>query len=99
MALPVKWTENALEDYRVVIEYLLREWSVEIATKFVDIVETRLETLSVFPNIGIRSAKNDTIRAIIVTRHNKIYYRVTDQFLEVLNIFDTRQNPAKNQYE
>lgn len=99
MALPVRWTENALEDYENIIGYLLEEWSVDIATKFIDIVEARLATLSVFPYIGIRSAKEDTIRAIALTKHNRRYYQVTSQSVLVLNIFDTRQDPKKNRYE
>lgn len=98
MALPVKWTDNALEDYRLVVEYLLQAWSVDIAAKFIDIVGARLETLSSFPDIGILSSKVDKVRTIVITKHNKLYYRVTDKFIEVLNIFDTRQDPAKNKY-
>jgi plasmid stabilization system protein ParE len=59
MALQVIWTENAIEDYEKVVDYLLTEWSVGIASKFITTVETRLERLSVFPEIGIQSAKND----------------------------------------
>ena len=99
MALPVIWTEDALEDYRQVVEYLLQEWSVGIAAKFIDTVESRLETLSVFPGIGVPSVKEEKVRAIVVTKHNKLYYRVTDKFIEVLNIFDTRQNPQKNKFD
>jgi hypothetical protein len=32
MALEVEWTKNALQDYRLVVEYLLQNWSVNIAT-------------------------------------------------------------------
>ncbi len=51
MALKIIWTENAGEDYKKIIEYLLKEWSVDIAAKFIDILESRLEALSIFPNI------------------------------------------------
>lgn len=99
MALPVVWTENAIEDYRLVVDYILQGWPVDIATRFIDKVEKRLETLSVFPNIGIPSSKEDKVKAIVVTEHNKLYYRVTEEFIEVLNLFDTRQDPQKNKYD
>jgi plasmid stabilization system protein ParE len=98
MALQIKWTENALEDYRLVVEYLLKEWSVDIAAKFVDIVEKRLDTLSAFPLIGIKSEKEDTVRSVVITKHNKLYYQVSDKSIVILNIFDTRQHPQKNKY-
>ncbi len=99
MALQVKWTENALEDYRLVVDYLLKVWSVDIAARFINIIESRLETLSVFPKIGIASLKEDRVRSIVVTKHNKLYYRVSEDCIEVLNIFDTRQDPKKNKYD
>jgi plasmid stabilization system protein ParE len=99
MALQIRWTENALEDYRHVVEYLIQEWSVGIAKDFVEIVEKRIDTLSVFPNIGIPSIKEPGIRSIILTKHNRLYYRVSTKFIEILDIFDTRQDPAKNKYD
>jgi len=61
-------------------------------------VEKRLETLSVFPNIGIPSIKEPDVRSIVVTIHNRLYYRVSVTHIEVLNIFDIRQDPAKNKH-
>ena len=99
MALPIIWTENAYEDYKKVVDYLLQAWSIDIAAKFINIVDSRLETLSVFPNIGVRSSKEEKVRAIIITEHNKLYYRVTSDGIEILNIFDTRQDQQKNKYD
>jgi len=99
MALPIIWTENAYEDYKKVVDYLLQAWSIDIAAKFINIVNSRLETLSVFPNIGVRSSKEEKVRAIIITEHNKLYYRVTSDGIEILNIFDTRQDQQKNKYD
>lgn len=96
MALQVIWTENAIEDYKLLIDYLLLEWSLPVAVKFVETIEKRIEVLSNFPNIGIASVKNPSIRSIILTKHNKLYYRVYSYKIDILNIFDTRQNPEKN---
>ena len=96
MALPVIWTVNAIEDYKLVIDYLLLEWPLPVAEKFVETIEKRIEVLSNFPNIGIPSLKDPSIRSIILTKHNKLYYRVYSDKIEILNIFDTRQDPEKN---
>jgi plasmid stabilization system protein ParE len=96
MALPVIWTVNAIEDYKLVIDYLLLEWPLPVAKKFVETIEKRIEVLSDFPNIGIASLKDPSIRSIILTKHNKLYYRVYSDKIEILNIFDTRQDPEKN---
>lgn len=98
MALQIKWTKNALEDYNKVVEYLIAEWPVTIAEKFVETVQTRLERLAHYPHLGIVSVKQPAIRSISISKHNRLYYRITSEVIEILNIFDTRQNPGKNKY-
>ena len=99
MALQIVWTENGFADYKQVVDYLLQEWPINVASEFVRNAESRIETLSVFPEIGIASLKVSGVRSIILTKHNKLYYKVSDNNLEILNIFDTRQNPTKNKYD
>jgi len=43
MALQVIWTENAIEDYKSVIDYLLLEWPLSVSEKFVETIEKRIE--------------------------------------------------------
>jgi len=99
MALKIEWTVNALEDYRQVVDYLLKEWPLKVAADFVSNVEKRVYNLSSFPYIGIASLKDPSIRSIIITKHNKLYYRIAPGKIEILDIFDTRQSPGKNKYD
>lgn len=99
MALKVKWTDIALEDYRKVIDYLLEDWSITVAEEFIQNTESRIETLTFFPNLGLSSDKMKNIKSIVLTKHNKLYYRISDETITILNIFDTRQNPTKNKFE
>ena len=99
MALPVVWTQNAIEDYQIVVDYLLKEWPLYVAENFVSIIEKRTNILGIYPNIGVASKKDPSIRSIVVTKHNKLYYRITSVKIEILNIFDTRQNPEKNLFQ
>ena len=99
MALPVKWTEYAIEDFENVISYLLREWGYKVAEEFAENTHSRIERISIYPEIGIESHKEPFVRSIVLSKQNKLYYRITIQSIEILNIFDTRQNPEKNKYE
>ena len=99
MALQIIWTENALEDYHHVVDYLLKAWPYFVAENFVTTLEQRVKVLSIHPNLGIASIKDASIRSIIITKHNKLYYRVASNSIEILNIFDTRQNPEKDLYQ
>jgi plasmid stabilization system protein ParE len=77
MALKIEWTANALEDYKQVVDYLLKEWSVKTASDFINNLEKRVYNLSFFPDIGIASKKDASIRSIVITKHNKLYYHVS----------------------
>lgn len=99
MALQVEWTLHAIEDYNQVVDYLLKEWSLGVATDFINNVEQRVQNLSSFPYIGIASIKDPSIRSIVITKHNKLYYRIGSEKIEILDIFDTRQSPKKNRYD
>ena len=53
MALKIVWTENAIQDYKLVLDYLLLEWSLAVAEKFAETIDRRIDVLSRFPNIGL----------------------------------------------
>ena len=53
MALKIVWTENAIQNYKLVIDYLLLEWSLPVAQKFAETIDRRIDVLSRFPNIGL----------------------------------------------
>lgn len=97
-AYEIRWTELAVEDYNVVVNYLLENWSVKVAEDFMATMERKINTLSGQPFIGIASEKKPAIRSILITKHNRLYYRIADNKIELLNLFDTRKDPEKNPY-
>ena len=99
MAYAIEWTDEALEDMRKVIEYLVTHWSYKKADEFEEITLSRLDTLVDLPLIGVISTANQAVRSILLTKHNKLYYQISGNLIIVLNIFDTRQNPSKNKFE
>jgi plasmid stabilization system protein ParE len=99
MAYKIEWTDDALEDMRKVLEYLVNHWSYKTADEFEEITLSRLDTLADSPLIGITSSANKAVRSILLTKHNKLYYQISENLIIVLNIFDTRQNPSKNKFE
>lgn len=96
MAYKIEWTENAKQDLFKIIEYLVEEWSVEVAENFVDKLDSILELLANSPFIGTASNKKKGVRQILVTRHNRLFYRIIDDKIVLLDFFDTRQDPSKN---
>ena len=98
MAYQISWTDIALQDYKRVTDYLLSEWSIEVAREFENIVNQKLINLSRHPFTGIKSEKNPLIRSILFTKHNRLYYRVRDNNIELLSIIDTRKDSLQNPF-
>lgn len=94
----IVWTKNAVSDYNRIINYLLENWSDKIITDFNKNVQAKLKTLSRNKHMGVPSSKIKGVRSILLTKHNRLYYRVRKNLIELLNIIDTRQNPVKNPY-
>ena len=91
MAKKITWSELAADRYRHVIQYLLSEWIEREAAKFVNTVNTKLLLLSPFPNIGRRTSFNSTIRQLLLSKHNRLNYKIEKTRIVLLDIFDTRQ--------
>jgi plasmid stabilization system protein ParE len=98
MAYEVVWTFHAEEDYRQIILYLKNEWTESVALNFIELTEERIDRIAVFPLLGIASEKDNSIRSIVLTKHNKLYYQFLHSKIFILSIFDTRQHPDKNKF-
>ena len=99
MALQIIWSQNSIYDFERIINYLKNNWPERIAMDFEYKLYSKVELLANQPLIGKTSSSFNTIKSILITKHNRLYYQLTDLGLEVLNILDTRQNPDKNIYE
>ncbi|MBD0333115.1 MAG: type II toxin-antitoxin system RelE/ParE family toxin [Chitinophagaceae bacterium] len=78
--------------------YLEAEWGKPVADRFVDKLEKRLDSLSQQPFTGAESEYFKNVRSILITRHNRLYYRIKESTIEVINLYDTRMNPKRNPY-
>jgi plasmid stabilization system protein ParE len=98
MAFKIIWTEPVFKDLEVIVDYIDREWSRAIGDKFVAELKERVKVLSKQPFMGMASMKDQSIRSIKISKHNRLYYRIEEEKLILLNIFDLRQHPDKNLY-
>jgi plasmid stabilization system protein ParE len=98
MAFQIIWTENARNDLKKIIDYLLAEWSLDVAENFIEKLDQSLEMLTIAPYMGRSSDKIGGVRQILITKHNKLYYQVIDEDIFLLDFFDTRQDDDKSTY-
>jgi plasmid stabilization system protein ParE len=80
------------------LQYLKDEWSEKTASGFLKKIDERIETLKQQPFIGKPSERKPEVRTILITKHNRLYYKFSHNKIIVLNMYDTRRNPEKNHY-
>ena len=98
MALKIITKKRYQNNLKKVISYLITNWNKEVAENFLRLLFEKYELLSTMPNIGVPVVSKKKIRSILITKHNKVYYRVERGHLIIINIIDTRRNPKTNPF-
>lgn len=78
--------------------YLETNWGDTVAINFKILLLEKLELLTTQPQIGLEVNSLKNIRSILITKHNRVYYRVEKNKIALLNLIDTRGNPKKNPF-
>lgn len=97
MAKQIIYKKRFLNKLDKLLIYLEKEWSITIANEFLDKLEEKMHTIKLQPDIGSITLFKKT-RSILVTKHNRIYYRIEGNKIAVINMIDTRKNPKKNPF-
>lgn len=77
--------------------YLLENWSLHTKIDFLKKLDNKIVQIKTQPYSCIKSSEFKGLYKCVVTKHTTFYYRVFEkqQEIEIITIFDTRQNPDK----
>jgi len=89
-------TRQAEQNYDSIREYMRKEWGQSVAESFEEKVDYLFKLLTVFPQMG-QVEKND-IRGFQISRQTRIFYRIKDERIIILSLFDVRQDPRKTHH-
>jgi plasmid stabilization system protein ParE len=81
------------------LQYLEQEWGQKVSVEFLSKIDKRIETLKQQPFIGKPSEKKPEVRAISITKHNRLYYKISNNKIVILNLFDTRKSSKNNPFD
>ena len=95
MALKIRWTNRADIKLDQLIIYLESEWGESVVQAFMRKLYDFLEIMSEFPEIGSMQYPEKQIRGFALTKQVSIFYRVDDNQIVLLDIFDNRSDPKK----
>ena len=89
------WSPLAEKDFADILEYLDKEWGWKIANQFIDLLEQVLEQISINPKQFPVIFRKKKIRKCVLTKYNTLYYRFGKDRIDILRIYDRRQDPEK----
>ena len=88
----------AKEKLEQLLQYLSDEFSERIMLAFLSRLEKSVSTVQKYPESCPASLKVKSVRKCTVTKQTVFYYRVRNNRIEILTLFDTRQHPGKSKY-
>ena len=91
----LKWSKRAREDNRKLFAYLLEEWGEDIALRVRKEIEESPVRIRDFPEQFPIFLKEKQIRRYVLTRQTSILFKVNKELIEIVTLFDNRQNPKK----
>ncbi|MBK8984242.1 MAG: type II toxin-antitoxin system RelE/ParE family toxin [Ignavibacteria bacterium] len=98
MTLEIFWTKRADKKLGKICDYLNKDYGENSSNKFKTRINQIVNLLADFPDIGTLEVKERNIRGFIVVKQISLFYKVRDNNLIILNLFDNRQNPDKKKF-
>ena len=98
MAKKIIWSPTAETDLISVLNYLNEKWSVLVVNQFINKVDSFVNLIAEEPKLFPIINKKHNIRKCVLTKQNTLYYREDKDSIDIIRLFDSRQNPKKLKY-
>jgi plasmid stabilization system protein ParE len=87
-----KRAKNKIEKLLV---YLEQEWSIKAKYDFVKKLDRSVSQISKLPYSCPESRKSPGIFKCVITSQTSLFYRINNEKIEIITIFDNRQSPVR----
>jgi plasmid stabilization system protein ParE len=87
-----KRAKTKLENLLLFLEH---EWSFSVKNDFIEKLDHTLQIIESQPGSFPKTAVLKGVHKCVVTKQNMLYYRYTNSTIEIITIFDSRQDPQK----
>ena len=98
MAYQIIYKKRFVNKLDKLITYLQTEWNNDVVSDFLEVLLHKIEIVKANPSIGIKTSISN-VHSILITKHNRIYYRIESKNISILNLIDTRIKPSRNPYK
>jgi len=91
----IAWTRKALTDLDNIILYLETNWAEKEVSNFFRKLDKRIDLIAQRPLLYPQTTTRKNVHRSVLISQLTIYYRVNKNTVEILTLFDNRQNPKK----
>ncbi|MGM0532265.1 MAG: type II toxin-antitoxin system RelE/ParE family toxin [Bacteroidota bacterium] len=99
MAEQIIWAPLAKEDLENILKYLNDQWSAQTVIQFLDKIDHITHQIKINPYQYPLINKDLGIRKCVITKHNILFYRIYNNNIAVLRVYDVRQNPNELKFK
>ncbi len=78
-----------------ILDYIETEWGVNAKNKFLVRFKNAIKQISSYPKSCPESTEVNGIYKCVVTKQSSFYYRIKNDEIEIITIFDNRQDQQK----
>lgn len=78
MVKKIVWTKRANSKFNKIVEYLEQEWGPGVTKSFIRRTYDVIELISDQSHLGTLEKPDRNIRGFLLTKHNRLFYRVTE---------------------
>jgi len=95
MTYEIEWSERASAEYEKLVIYLQNEWGRDIAFRVTIEIDQKIVRIKNSPEQFPIFKKKKNVRRCVASPQTSIYFRVNKDMIEIMSVFDNRQNPRK----
>jgi plasmid stabilization system protein ParE len=89
----IKFSRIAAKKLQNLLVFLEKEWSAKVRNNFVLNLDKSLKQIQQLPGSFPESEKILGLRKCVITKQTTIFYKYSDTSIDVVTIFDNRQDP------
>lgn len=93
MSIQVLYTPDSLETLASIYNFIRGEFGSKSADTFVSKAEKTINLISQFPLMFKSTSIDENIRIGFISKQTSLFYRVTDNSIQLLFFWDNRQEP------
>lgn len=97
MAYQLVWSAETENDFKNIVLYLNKNWSVQSSQKFIDRTYRKLEKLSEMPSVA-HSTSQQSIYLYKLDRKNVVFFSIENNYLVLLSIYPYKKDITKSKY-